>query len=149
MPAYIVADAHIYCPLSNAHEVGRIKRREFLMDKRPIYARCRLSGIVKAASGIDLSMPDAAFTIPLNLPLLGNAINILPILMIGAMILQQKISQGKTTSGAQLEQQKIMGMVMPVMFGFIFYSLPSRLVLYWLTNTILTTSLQLIFLKKA
>ena len=97
----------------------------------------------------DLSMPDAAFTIPRHLPLLGNAINILPILMIGAMILQQKISQGKTTSGAQLEQQKIMGMLMPIVFGFVFYALPSGLVLYWLTNTILTTSLQFIFLKKA
>lgn len=96
----------------------------------------------------DLSMPDAAFRIPVNLPLLGNAINILPILMIGAMIVQQKISQVKTINTAQTEQQRIMGMLMPVVMGFVFYSLPSGLVLYWLTNTILTTSLQFIFLKK-
>ena len=95
----------------------------------------------------DLSMPDAAFTLPTTLPLLGNSINLLPILMIGAMIMQQKLSQGR--AAAQTDQQKMMAAIMPVMFGFIFYSLPSGLVLYWLTNTVLTSSLQFFALKKA
>ena len=95
----------------------------------------------------DLSMPDAAFTLPTTLPLLGNSINLLPILMIGAMIMQQKLSQGKTA--VQTDQQKMMAAIMPVMFGFIFYSLPSGLVLYWLTNTVLTSSLQFFALRKA
>jgi YidC/Oxa1 family membrane protein insertase len=95
----------------------------------------------------DLSMPDAAFRLPFMLPFFGDAINILPILMIGAMIIQQKLSQTATTS-LQTEQQKIMSSVMPVVFGFIFYSLPSGLVLYWLANTLLTSFLQYIFLRK-
>ena len=59
----------------------------------------------------DLSMPDKAFTLPHALPLLGNAINVLPILMIGAMMLQQKLSMAKT--GAQTDQQKMMASIMP------------------------------------
>jgi len=95
----------------------------------------------------DLSLPDAAFTLPFTLPFLGNAINILPILMIGAMILQQKMSHVKTSS-QQTDQQKMMSTVMPFIFGFIFYSLPSGLVLYWLTNTLLTSSFQFALLRK-
>ena len=96
----------------------------------------------------DLSMPDAAFTLPVSLPILGSTINILPILMIGAMILQQKMTHAKNVASVS-EQQKMMTMIMPVVFGFIFYGLPSGLVLYWLTNTIFTTSLQSFFLRKS
>ncbi|MFA5389024.1 MAG: membrane protein insertase YidC [Candidatus Omnitrophota bacterium] len=96
----------------------------------------------------DLSMPDAFFHLGFNIPFLGNAINLLPILMIGAMILQQKISQS-TTGASQSEQQKLIANIMPVMFGFIFYSLPSGLVLYWLTSTLVTSSLQFFMFRKA
>ena len=96
----------------------------------------------------DLSMPDAFFHLSFNMPLLGNAINLLPILMIGAMMLQQKISQS-TTGASQSEQQKLIANIMPVMFGFIFYSLPSGLVLYWLTSTLVTGAMQFFMFKKA
>jgi YidC/Oxa1 family membrane protein insertase len=96
----------------------------------------------------DLSMPDAFFPLGFSIPLLGSTINLLPILMIGAMILQQKISQSTTGSG-QSEQQKLIANIMPVMFGFIFYSLPSGLVLYWLTSTLVTSSMQFFMFKKA
>ena len=96
----------------------------------------------------DLSMPDAFFHLSSNIPFLGSAINLLPILMIGAMILQQKISQS-TTGSSQSEQQRLIANIMPVMFGFIFYSLPSGLVLYWLTSTVVTSSMQFFMFKKA
>jgi YidC/Oxa1 family membrane protein insertase len=96
----------------------------------------------------DLSTPDAFFPLGFNVPFLGSAINLLPILMIGAMILQQKISQS-TTSASQTEQQKLIANIMPVMFGFIFYSLPSGLVLYWLTSTLVTSTMQFVMFKKA
>src|SRR3989338_10215115 len=96
----------------------------------------------------DLSMPDAFFHLRSGIPLLGNSINLLPILMIGAMILQQKLSQS-TTGSAQSEQQKLIFNIMPVMFGFIFYSLPSGLVLYWLTSTLVTSTMQFFMFKKA
>ena len=95
----------------------------------------------------DLSMPDAFFKLGFSLPLLGNAINLLPILMIGAMILQQKTSKLSTAS-SQTEQQRMMANIMPVMFGVIFYSLPSGLVLYWLTSTLVTSAMQFLCLRK-
>ncbi|MCX5687721.1 MAG: membrane protein insertase YidC [Candidatus Omnitrophica bacterium] len=95
----------------------------------------------------DLSMPDAFFPLGFSIPFLGSAINLLPILMIGAMILQQKISQS-TTGSSQSEQQRLIANIMPIMFGFIFYSLPSGLVLYWLTSTLVTSSMQFFMFKK-
>jgi len=85
----------------------------------------------------DLSLPDAV-RIPLNLPVIGNSLNILPILMIGAMLVQQKLSMSNAAaqSAEQKQQQAIMNIVMPIMFGFIFYNFPSGLVLYWFTNSI-------------
>lgn len=94
----------------------------------------------------DLSMPDAFLKLPFTLPFLGNLINLLPILMLVAMVWQQKLS---TPKGApQDEQQKMMALMMPIMFGVIFYNLPSGLVLYWLTNTAIMILNQEFVLKK-
>ncbi len=91
----------------------------------------------------DLAKPDAV-AIPLTLPFIGNHINILPLLMCVGMFLQQKISMGNNAGGAttdeQANQQKMMMIFMPIFFGFLFYNMPSGLVLYWLMNTILMTS---------
>jgi len=93
----------------------------------------------------NLAGPDAAFTIPYKLPIIGNHINILPILMAIAMWAQQKMSQG---GGKEVsEQQKMMSTIMPVMFGFIFYNMPSGLVLYWFTNTLFMLLIQEVVLK--
>ena len=88
----------------------------------------------------DLSLPDAV-SIPFKLPLIGNTLNILLVLMIIAMVLQQKLStksMGSAVTAEQKQQQQIMLIMMPVMFGFIFYNMPSGLVLYWFVNTLLT-----------
>lgn len=88
----------------------------------------------------DLSLPDGV-KIPFSLPLIRDSVNILPIFMIIAMVIQQKIST-KTMGGAvtaeQKQQQQMMLVLMPIMFGFIFYNMPSGLVLYWVVNTVLT-----------
>jgi len=84
----------------------------------------------------DLSAPDQLFTLKNSLPFLGNQVNILPILMAIGMFVQQKISMVKTT-GEAAQQQKIMSIIMPVMFGVIFYQMPSGLVLYWFVNSTL------------
>lgn len=91
----------------------------------------------------DLSEPDRLFTLPWSLPLLGDGINILPLIMIGTMIWQQKLTP--QTVGSP-EQQKMMT-YMPILFGFIFYKLPSGLVIYWIVNNVLTIVHQ-IFMKK-
>lgn len=96
----------------------------------------------------DLSSPDSV-ALPWALPFLGNQIHILPLIMVGAMFFQQKFTQVKMEGqNPTVEaQQKMMTVMMPVIFGFIFYTMPSGLVLYWLTNTVLMTLYQL-HLKK-
>ena len=84
----------------------------------------------------DLSSPDSLFTLKNSIPFLGNQINILPILMAIGMFVQQKISTVKAT-GEAAQQQKIMSIIMPIMFGVIFYQMPSGLVLYWFVNSAL------------
>jgi YidC/Oxa1 family membrane protein insertase len=90
----------------------------------------------------DLSEPDKLFTLPVSLPVISNEFNLLPIIMAIGMFFQQKISSA-AASGASAEQQKIMLIVMPIMFGFIFYRMPSGLVLYWLVNSMLMLGFQL------
>jgi len=89
----------------------------------------------------DLSKPDQLFNLPTSLPIMGNEINILPIIMAILMFFQQKASMATTASGSA-EQQKMMMIIMPIMFGFIFYRMPSGLVLYWLVNSIFMTLYQ-------
>jgi len=93
----------------------------------------------------DLSGPDRLWVFPESwpkLPVIGNELNILPIIMAVGMFIQQKSASASVTSAAA-EQQKIMLILMPVMFGLIFYRMPSGLVLYWLVNSILMLISQL------
>lgn len=91
----------------------------------------------------DLSLPDRLIVLPNALPVVGDELNLLPLLMAGGMFVQQKFttpSLDKTSSAA--EQQKIMGVLMPVIFGVLFYKMPSGLVLYWFVNNILMLAFQ-------
>ncbi len=90
----------------------------------------------------DLSAPDKAFTFNNSLPFFGNQLNVLPILMAIGMFVQQKISMAKA-SGEAAQQQKLMSIIMPVMFGVIFYQMPSGLVLYWFVNSLFMLMYQL------
>ncbi len=91
----------------------------------------------------DLSEPDRLFLLPFSLPFLGNQVNVLPVLMLGTMVWQQKI----TPQTAATKEQEMMTTLMPIMFGFIFYSLPSGLVLYWIVNNLLTIFHQMLMKK--
>lgn len=91
----------------------------------------------------DLSAPDSFWRLPWGIPFLGDSINLLPILMIGAMIVQQRLSAKATAATTTPnDPQKLMATVMPVLFGFLFYHLPAGLVLYWLTNTVVMAAYQ-------
>jgi len=81
----------------------------------------------------DLSQPDALFQLPFSVPFLGSDFNVLPILMSVAMYFQTKLTP---TSGAG-GQMAAMNTMMPLIMVFIFYNMPSGLVLYWLINTIM------------
>lgn len=73
----------------------------------------------------DLSMPDTVAVIS------GFSLNILPVVMTATTILQQKLSTVDTGG-----QQKMMMMMMPLVFIYIFWSMPSGLVLYWALQNI-------------
>lgn len=71
----------------------------------------------------DLSEPEGLFAG--MIPIVGS-LNILPLAMAGTMVLQQRL----TPTAGDPQQQKMM-MFMPIMMLFIFYGMPSALVLYW------------------
>jgi YidC/Oxa1 family membrane protein insertase len=71
--------------------------------------------------------------------MLGIPIPILVLLMGGSMILQQYLSP---SSGMDPAQQRMMMILMPVMFTVMFINFPSGLVLYWLVNNVLTIAQQ-------
>jgi len=85
----------------------------------------------------DLSQPDALAILPHWVPYVaGSPLNILPLLMIIAMVVQQKLSP-KGGDPQSEQTQKMMLWLMPPMFGLLFYGMPSGLVLYFMTSTAL------------
>ena len=115
----------------------------FIAFYQTLYQAIELKGAPWIFWVHDLSAPDMLFTLPFAIPFLGDGFNVLPILMLLSMIWQQKLTP---TPSSSPEQARMM-MFMPIIFGFIFYALPSGLVLYWLVNNMLTIGHQL-FTKK-
>ena len=79
----------------------------------------------------DLSQPDVVFQLPFALPLIGSGICLLPIIMGVTSFYQSKATMVDPS-------QKAMLYMMPVMMTFIFFTMPSGLVLYWLTSNLFT-----------
>ncbi len=77
----------------------------------------------------DLSRADTIATIG------SFPINILPVLMVISWVVQQS-TMPKPADPQQVQTQKMMK-IMPIVFGFMLYSMPSGLTLYWLTSTFL------------
>ena len=69
------------------------------------------------------------------------AIHILPIIMIAAQFWMQKMTPQPNTD----RNQQMMMLFMPLIFGFMFYNLPSGLVLYYLTSTLVGMGQQWFF----
>jgi YidC/Oxa1 family membrane protein insertase len=79
----------------------------------------------------DLSNPDSIALLPFTIPLYGNSVNVLPIIMGITMFIQQRM----TTVDPK---QKMMIYMMPVFFTLIFNSFPSGLTLYYTLFNILS-----------
>jgi YidC/Oxa1 family membrane protein insertase len=90
----------------------------------------------------DLSQQDVLFTLPFALPVIGTAVSLLPILMGGSMLLQSKIGGSIAGPSSTTAQPKAFIYLLPVVFTFLFYKMPSGLVLYWLVNTVLSVGQQ-------
>lgn len=94
----------------------------------------------------DLSEPDRLFKFPVTIPFVGEYFNLLPILMAIGMFIQQKMSAASAT-GQAAEQQKMMVIIFPIMFGVMFYNVPSGLVMYWFLNSTLMLLYQIKVMK--
>ena len=81
----------------------------------------------------DLSQPDYVINLPFNIPLYGDAMAILPLLMGITMFLVMKQSMATMDSS-----QKPMLYMMNVMFLLIFNSFPSGLTLYYTVYNVLS-----------
>jgi len=108
-----------------------------------IYASIELRGAPFLPFWItDLSAPDALVRFSeVTVPLLGwklDSINLLPILMGVAFYLQQKLmpSQAQASANPQVaQQQKMMMVMLPVLFPLMLYKAPSGLNLYIMAST--------------
>lgn len=69
--------------------------------------------------------------------------NLLPLIMGIGMFFQQKM-----TSATSDPMQRKMMYIMPIVFTFMFWNFPSGLVLYWLTNSIVSMIVQSFVLKQ-
>lgn len=84
----------------------------------------------------DLSSPDTIGHLPEYLG--GFSINILPLIMVVSQFFQQKL----TTSTVDPNQRRMM-YFLPLVFIFIFWHMPSGLVLYWTIQNILAIGQQI------
>jgi len=79
-------------------------------------------------------------------------IGILPFLVAGSMFVQQKMTSPGGTAGkdggSSAQTQKMMTIMMPLMIGFMSFTLPSGLTLYWFTSTLLGIGQQYLINKK-
>lgn len=85
----------------------------------------------------DLSSPDTVAYLEFfkDIPLLPYRLNIMPLLLTVFSFVQTKVSQGGNPATGQ---GKMMEYLMPIMFLFIFWNMPSGLVVYWLMQTLFT-----------
>jgi len=109
-----------------------------------VYASIDLRGAAFLPFWItDLSLPDALWRFPtaIIIPLLGwkiESLNMLPLLMGVAFYLQQKLmpSQAAASTNPQVaQQQKMMMIMMPLLFPLMLYKAPSGVNMYIMSST--------------
>jgi len=100
----------------------------------------------------DLSLPDQLIQLPGSGIFGIQYLGIMPFLIGGSMYIQQKMTTspgGTGKGGGSSEQtQKMMTIMMPLMIGFMSFTLPSGLTLYWFTSTLLGIGQQYLINKK-
>ena len=97
----------------------------------------------------DLSVPDTVFTLPFNIPFLGNGVHVLPIIYTASMIYSMKVTQATSTQQTgQQGMMKFMTYGMPIIFFFILYNAPSGLILYWTVMNFISILQQMYVNKK-
>jgi YidC/Oxa1 family membrane protein insertase len=87
----------------------------------------------------DLSVAESIWNFPpgVRLPILGwTALRILPFIYVGSQLLYGKVTQ--TPDQQMNPQMKMMLYVMPIVFFFVLYNMPSGLLVYWIFSNLLT-----------
>lgn len=81
----------------------------------------------------DLSQPDRLIILSKSFPIIGNEINVLPLVILVLMFIQQKMTAKNmnVTDPNQLAQQKMMTFMMPAILFLVFYRIASGLSLYF------------------
>ena len=91
----------------------------------------------------DLAAPESIFNFgEFTLPLLGwNDLRLLPIVFVATQLLSTKFMQ---TPSAQGGQMKMMTYMLPVVFFFVLYNMPSGLLVYWIFSNLLQVGQQVL-----
>ncbi|MBS0621714.1 MAG: membrane protein insertase YidC [Verrucomicrobia bacterium] len=94
----------------------------------------------------NLTAPDVLFSWATPIFFIGTEFHLLPIILAGVMLLQQRFASGlpkdKTLWTDQQKQQRTMSNVMVVVFGVMFYNFPSGLCLYFMSSMLLSIGQQ-------
>ncbi|MDR2150919.1 MAG: membrane protein insertase YidC [Spirochaetaceae bacterium] len=95
----------------------------------------------------DLSLPESVWNFaPLQIPLLGwSDIRALPFIYVASQLLYGKITQTPDQQGNA--QTKIMLFILPLVFFFALYDVPSGLLVYWIMSNALSLVQQIIINK--
>ena len=98
----------------------------------------------------DLSAADAFIRFPVSLPLLGESLNILPLLSTTLYFFQQNaMPQPKGDLTEEQKVQRQMMKIMPLVLLAVFYNMPSGFMLYWVINSGLMTGQQILLARVA
>ncbi|MBP5451354.1 MAG: membrane protein insertase YidC [Treponema sp.] len=100
----------------------------------------------------DLSVGDSIWSWEKQIPLISsftqNHLRLLPIIYLVSQLLNGKVTQYGNAGGAQSKGQMAFMMYgLPVLFFFMFYSVPSGLLLYWTVSNILQIGQQFLIQK--
>lgn len=117
----------------------------------PRQVEIMVDGVPKLVAG--LAAPEQLIQLPGNGIFGIQYLGILPLLVAGSMYLQQKMTTPTSTTtgkdgGSAAQTQKMMLIMMPLMIGFMSFSLPSGLTLYWFISTLLGIGQQYLINKQ-
>ncbi len=89
----------------------------------------------------DLSAPESILSFgDFTVPLLGwTDLRLLPILFVGTQLITSKIMQNP---GASTQQMRMITYMLPIVFFFVLYNMPSGLLVYWIVTNVLTAAQQ-------
>lgn len=100
---------------------------------------------------VDLSRPESILDFGFALPIVGwDALRLLPIIYVASQLISMKFTQNNqagSAQGANAVNTKMMTLGMPIMFFFIMYNQSSGLLLYWITQNVISSAQQ-IFSKR-